>query len=175
MSDQHGAGVGLAETVEEAQAAYDRALAELEEVKGRLAAEPTRALSAASQQAQEAANAAYQHLLTFYPATEASPAAEAEEPVPEAAVAVDESAFSASSPDVAADIPAQAPVLVKRPGVQRFVPPASEKPAAPLVKERLLARTTHRTEISRERKIAGGLPEWEPLPPGEILVRAGRS
>lgn len=28
-----------------------------------------------------------------------------------------------------------------------------------------------RPETSRERKIAGNLPQWEPLPPGELFVR----
>jgi hypothetical protein len=34
----------------------------------------------------------------------------------------------------------------------------------------LHARATKKPETSRERKIAGDLPEWEPLPPGELLV-----
>lgn len=38
----------------------------------------------------------------------------------------------------------------------------------------LHARATKKPETSRERKIAGDLPEWEPLPPGELLVHRGQ-
>jgi hypothetical protein len=35
----------------------------------------------------------------------------------------------------------------------------------------LTARATRKPETSRKRKIAGNLPAWEPLPPGELVVR----
>lgn len=50
---------------------------------------------------------------------------------------------------------------------------ANEPAAATTVVSRnvLHSREPKRPETSRERKIAGDLPEWEPLPPGELFVR----
>jgi hypothetical protein len=35
----------------------------------------------------------------------------------------------------------------------------------------LSARSAKKPGTSRHRKIAGNLPAWEPLPPGELVVR----
>lgn len=39
----------------------------------------------------------------------------------------------------------------------------------------LSARSAKKPETSRHRKVAGNLPAWEPLPPGEIVVRRSSS
>lgn len=66
--------------------------------------------------------------------------------------------------------------MVQRPGARRrprFVPkPKREEDASFVERRNLLTATasTAKHQITRERKIAGNLPDWDPLPPSEILI-----
>lgn len=68
------------------------------------------------------------------------------------------------------------PVLGRRQKLVRFSPPAENAPSEqPLRRDVLSAlRTEKRSEIGRERKIAGNLPEWDLVPPSEVLPVARR-
>lgn len=73
-------------------------------------------------------------------------------------------------------IPPEAPAVVRRPTASRFVPRGNTPPPeAPLVQRNVLwpSRGKGRAVTGRERLIAGDLPEWEPLPPGELFVKRG--
>lgn len=61
------------------------------------------------------------------------------------------------------------PVL-KRPAAMRFVADTGTEGTAPLIKESLLHRGSARPVIGRERKVSGNLPDWDLLPPAEIVV-----
>ncbi|MGI5245920.1 hypothetical protein [Dactylosporangium sp. CA-139066] len=49
--------------------------------------------------------------------------------------------------------------------------PAPEAPPSPWARQ---AAAQQPRATKRERKLVDGLPDWEPLPPGEILVRRHR-
>lgn len=90
-------------------------------------------------------------------------------PPPSAEFDLSEPQYAVSAPNpVAAQ--AQAPVLGRRPSVQRFSAPPLDQ-STPLVRRDLLrsGRKPSEPEIGRQRKIAGNLPAWEPTPPGEVL------
>lgn len=71
---------------------------------------------------------------------------------------------------VPAEVPSVNPVLGRRMAVQRFNAPQKPESSAPLRRDLLRSgRKTSDPEIGRQRKIAGSLPEWEPIPPGEIF------
>ena len=38
----------------------------------------------------------------------------------------------------------------------------------------LARRSSDKPQTSRQRKVAGDLPDWEPLPPGELVVHRTR-
>ncbi|WLP92150.1 hypothetical protein [Gordonia sp. NB41Y] len=64
--------------------------------------------------------------------------------------------------------------VVRRPG-RRFLPPAPPEQQSTPVVSRDFTRTRRSTnadaqKLSRKRKIAGDLPAWDPMPPGETLV-----
>lgn len=65
--------------------------------------------------------------------------------------------------------------IVRRTQRAPFVPPNPEQADGPAVSRlwSLGARSSGRTELPRNRKIAGDLPSWDPTPPGEVLVRRG--
>lgn len=71
---------------------------------------------------------------------------------------------------------AAASLLPRRSGLARFSPPPANAPAEqPLRRDVLTSeRSAKRSEIGTERKLAGSLPEWSPLPPGEILAPVRR-
>ena len=66
--------------------------------------------------------------------------------------------------------------MVQRPSSRRrprFVPRPKNDDNASFVERRNLltsVATSAKHQITRERKIAGNLPDWDPLPPGEILI-----
>ncbi len=71
-------------------------------------------------------------------------------------------------------------VVLRRPSArtQKFEPrPTSEPGEIAVLTRNMLRATSGKTEhqTSRERIIAGDLPDWEPLPPGEILGRRPRT
>lgn len=73
-------------------------------------------------------------------------------------------------------IPPEAPAVVRRPAASRFVPRGdTPPPEAPLVQRNVLrpGRDKGKALTGRERLVAGDLPEWEPLPPGELFVKRG--
>ncbi|MEV8358556.1 MULTISPECIES: hypothetical protein [unclassified Microbacterium] len=76
---------------------------------------------------------------------------------------------------------ASAPTFIRRPSPVNMVPrPLEESADSPLtvIRRDLLAprAATTSASIGRDRRIAGGLPSWSPVPPGEQLVtRAGDS
>lgn len=175
-------GVAEPTTFDDAQTAYADALTRLEVARDRAGAEATRAATHALTAAEADVQTAHAHLLAFRSARPSSEAATAASPAdgstgavhpvaPAAAAEPDATPTSAARPAEEASIPT---VLARRPGTARFAPPPSKVAAEPLVKDRLLSRTTQRHEISRERKIAGSLPHWDPLPPGEVLAPARR-
>jgi len=104
------------------------------------------------------------------------------------------SAIAASSPTESASVPnvsaTDAPVAAasqtvpatatfappRRSGLSRFSPPAASAPAEQALRRDVLTseRSAKRSEIGTERKLAGNLPEWSPLPPGEIFAPARR-
>ncbi len=67
------------------------------------------------------------------------------------------------------------PVVVRRPSAAGRFLPREVVPVADdgvVVSRNVLgSRAATKPQTGRERKIAGGLPDWEPLPPGELLVR----
>ncbi|MBK6440865.1 MAG: hypothetical protein IPH27_11430 [Actinomycetales bacterium] len=66
------------------------------------------------------------------------------------------------------------PVIVRRRSSGMFIPkPVSQSSQDEVIVARQLfmGRKDARPLNSRSRKIAGDLPTWEPLPPGELLVR----
>ncbi|MDO4761607.1 MAG: hypothetical protein Q4A31_06800 [Corynebacterium sp.] len=77
--------------------------------------------------------------------------------------------------ELVATTPATAPAVVKPTSRRR--PRFVERPTdenTPIVNRRdlLTANKTHngKPQISRERQIAGNLPNWEPTPPGGITI-----
>lgn len=49
------------------------------------------------------------------------------------------------------------------------MPPATSGPI--ISRNVLMSSSTKEPQTSRERNIAGNLPSWEPLPPGELQVQ----
>lgn len=65
--------------------------------------------------------------------------------------------------------------VIRRTRRRPFVPP-TQTDDSPAVSRELLSRTKiGKPQLSRNRKIAGDLPDWDPLPPGEISVQRGGS
>jgi len=62
-------------------------------------------------------------------------------------------------------------VVINRRGVstERFLPKDAAETTV-VARNVLRPREGKRPETSRERKIAGDLPAWEPMPPGELVV-----
>lgn len=59
---------------------------------------------------------------------------------------------------------------VRRTRRNPFIPP-SDQAQGPAVSRELLSRgRAAGAKLSRNRKIAGDLPDWDPLPPGEITL-----
>lgn len=65
-------------------------------------------------------------------------------------------------------------LTVRRPRAAARLLPRDSTPDAGVVVSRNVLRsnaTAAAPTTDRERRIAGELPDWEPLPPGELLVR----
>lgn len=94
----------------------------------------------------------------------------------------------AATHEVSAFVPAPTPVLAPDPGAYPLPPQinrrAGRRPIAPptpvpgvdaLTVSRNWSSSRplgdRKPKLPRERKMAGDLPDWEPLPPGELTVR----
>lgn len=71
--------------------------------------------------------------------------------------------------------PVDQPVL-RRPSTRgnRFTPRPLDEPDEQVILQRNVLRPTASKadrQTRRERVIAGDLPEWEPLPPGELFLK----
>jgi hypothetical protein len=67
-------------------------------------------------------------------------------------------------------------VILRRGTPVRLVPSPGPEDEAFVVKRNLLGdpAAPRRHELTRNRKIAGNLPEWSPMPPGEIVAPVKR-
>lgn len=68
--------------------------------------------------------------------------------------------------------------IVRRSRIAPFIPPSDpDDTQGPAVSRTWAARSlpVKSPELTRNRQLAGDLPDWEPLPPGETLVRRHRS
>jgi hypothetical protein len=63
--------------------------------------------------------------------------------------------------------PLPPPIMIRRARPAVFIPPQPEEQGQ-LISRDLGVRRIEKPELSRNRKIAGNLPAWDPLPPGEI-------
>lgn len=62
------------------------------------------------------------------------------------------------------------PIVVRRARPAVFTPPAPDDGKLIAREIGLKAGLSKQAELSRNRKVAGDLPAWDPLPPGEIRV-----
>lgn len=67
----------------------------------------------------------------------------------------------------------QPTVVVRRTrGTDRLRPRVVPSESTVIVGRNVLgSRASGKPQTSRERQIAGDLPDWEPLPPGELIVQ----
>lgn len=76
-------------------------------------------------------------------------------------------------------VPEQAPppIMIRRARPNVFVPPQPQDHGQAISRDLGQQSKITQPKIPRNRKIAGNLPAWDPLPPGEIHVihRGGRS
>lgn len=69
-----------------------------------------------------------------------------------------------------------ASITIQRPGGRRrprYLESSMEKDTTIVNRRNLLASVqtpNGKPQLSRERKIAGNLPDWDPVPPGELLI-----
>lgn len=75
----------------------------------------------------------------------------------------------------------EAPVVISRRRRPQFIPPQPERPesGSPVQVSRnwglgLRSAKARESGLTRNREIAGDLPAWAPLPPGELSVRRHR-
>lgn len=67
------------------------------------------------------------------------------------------------------------PVVLKRARPSLFKPPEPPRDEQMVSRNVLGGNRVDKPELSRNRKIAGDLPSWDPTPPGEIHVMPRRS
>ena len=63
--------------------------------------------------------------------------------------------------------------VIRRTRRRPFIPPAPDADTTVVSRELLSRNKSAKPQLSRNRKIAGDLPGWDPLPPGEVVVRRG--
>lgn len=86
--------------------------------------------------------------------------------------------FSAAYPEQAgAAEPTPPSIMIRRARPNVFVPPQPQDPGQVISRDVGRSPKISQPKIPRNRQIAGNLPGWDPLPPGEIHVihRGGRS
>jgi hypothetical protein len=88
----------------------------------------------------------------------------------------DEAIPTSPTAEVDPESPVDQTVIVNRTRTSPFLPPPlPSEEVTPVVSRAWVSRGSGRkAQLSRERKMAGGLPEWEPLPPGELLVKRAK-
>lgn len=76
-------------------------------------------------------------------------------------------------PEVADDD--QTPQVVRR--RQRMVPRPPAEDEGPVVNRSILTDASHsrKPQTRRNRKLVGSLPDWDPLPPGEVRISKPRT
>lgn len=84
-----------------------------------------------------------------------------------------------TTPTTLVDESAEPTVVVRRPrSTGKFLPrvPQASDSSDVVIGRSLMTARNHdlKPQTSRERRIAGELPAWEPLPPGELFVKRGR-
>lgn len=67
------------------------------------------------------------------------------------------------------------PVVLRRARPSLFIPPEPSKEEQMVSRNMLTNRRIDKPELSRNRRIAGDLPSWDPTPPGEIRVMPRRT
>lgn len=94
---------------------------------------------------------------------------------PQALVAGSPQPDPVQSDPVQSDPTPEQPVITRR--LRRMVPrPAEEAPAPTVTRDVLNAsRSSVKPQTRRDRKLVGTLPDWDPLPPGELVVSKPRS
>ncbi|WP_156628664.1 hypothetical protein [Mycobacterium sp. 1274756.6] len=65
--------------------------------------------------------------------------------------------------------------IIRRTRRRPFIPPTPDAENTVVSRELLSRGKGKKSQLPRNRKIAGDLPTWEPLPPGEIVVRRGEA
>ena len=82
------------------------------------------------------------------------------------------------TPDFQGTGPFDQQATVRRPrAAARLLPRVEPVDSGVVVSRNVLHSSAARSAptTSRERRIAGDLPDWEPLPPGELFVRRPRT
>lgn len=173
--------MSLQQRYDEASARYEAASAEYERLNEIATVSPDEATVASAAEAYEIATHAYRELTDAHLALEADDVADSAsiaDASPQSPVEIDPApeftAFDASPlpPSERAPVPSADGGIVLRRGTTVRLVPQTESGATPGVTltRNLLQPTAQdrKAEITRNRKIAGNLPEWSPLPPGEI-------
>jgi hypothetical protein len=108
--------------------------------------------------------------------TEPSPAPERIAPPPPPIAPASEPVAAATEP--ADQAPAAEDIVVRRTRRTPFLPPAhvDEEEGGVVISRSWTSarRAAGSADVGRQRKIAGDLPSWEPLPPGEVVVARPR-
>lgn len=65
--------------------------------------------------------------------------------------------------------------VIRRTRRRPFIPPSPDTGPAVVSRELLSRDRSRKSQLSRNRKIAGDLPAWDPLPPGEVVIHRGVS
>ncbi|MBX3087336.1 MAG: hypothetical protein KF742_02505 [Cryobacterium sp.] len=175
-----------AEAYQRAQEAYARVLAEYEESSGEDRADSESQPDSTSESEPEAkikteqpAATATEQTVPDSPSIElpdgqveiAQASAIITDPVPEYDLGDFGPPVSVAAPAFGEKIPEPFLVLPRKSVATRFVPSdTSIEELTPISRSLLPHRATGgKSQLSRERNIAGSLPNWAPLPPGEIV------
>lgn len=110
------------------------------------------------------------------PDVPAEPASTVQETLSAIPVAPMEAAPAEPAPAEAAPPAADDGVVIRRTRTSPFLPPPVREDAAPVISRgwaQAQSSSAGPSKLTKQRKMAGDLPDWEPLPPGEVLVRRG--
>ncbi len=100
---------------------------------------------------------------------------------PPASVATVELATNEAAPELSNSEPTPvvdvSEVVIRRTRTSPFLPPPlPDEEQTPIISRAWAGsrNSGRKAQLTRERKMAGGLPDWEPLPPGELLVKRAK-